>query len=144
VTDRPTGGEPEHLDPEEAWRLVRSTGIGRVAMATPAGPPLVVPVNYRVDDRTFLVRIATGTVAELLQPRSVSFEVDEIDPAHRSGWSVLAQVTPVVEDPDCDDDDEPRPWAAGDRHRLVRLVPTFISGRRITAADRDWDERGYL
>jgi hypothetical protein len=69
-----------------------------------------------------------------LAASAVSFEVDEIDVAARTGWSVLAVGTAER----TDGSQRPRvealglyPWAAGDRHQLVRIRPAFLSGRRI-------------
>jgi hypothetical protein len=68
----------------------------------------------------------------------VAFEIDEIDLAERTGWSVLIQGgAHYVED------EEERavaqragidPWAGGERDLYVRITPTLIAGRRIRRA----------
>lgn len=74
---------------EECLDRLRVGSIGRIAV-THRALPAIVPVNYvlsgsRVVFRTepggMLARACAGTV--------VAFEVDDLDPDGRSGWSVL-------------------------------------------------------
>jgi hypothetical protein len=69
-----------------------------------------------------------------LAAATVTFEADHIDLVARTGWSILA--VGVAER--ANDLQRARveelglyPWAAGDRHHLVRIRPTFLSGRRL-------------
>jgi hypothetical protein len=67
----------------------------------------------------------------------VAFEIDDIDPAARQGWSVLIQgpahhVTGTGEDAVRRTAVEP--WAPGDRELFVRIVPSRITGRRVGPA----------
>jgi pyridoxamine 5'-phosphate oxidase-like protein len=66
----------------------------------------------------------------------VAFEVDQTDAAMRTGWSVLIQgaVHHV-------DDKEERAslltaglesWAGGERALFLRIVPSLVTGRRIS------------
>jgi len=74
---------------EECLDRLRTGGVGRVAV-THRALPAIVPVNYvlsgsrivfRTDPDGMLARACTDTV--------VAFEVDNIDPDGRGGWSVL-------------------------------------------------------
>jgi len=65
----------------------------------------------------------------------VAFEVDDYQLTDRSGWSVLA-VGPaeVVDDADLAArlaDAGLEPFADGPRAAMVRIEPTFLSGRRL-------------
>ena len=54
--------------------------------------PLVVPVNYLVDDNhTIAFRSGAGAKLSLAQLDLVALQVDEIDPFHHTGWSVLVE-----------------------------------------------------
>ena len=65
----------------------------------------------------------------------VAFEIDEIDCSHHRGWSVLAVGEAQVVGDDEADVLRARlalaPWAPGEGDHLVRIQPTFLSGRRI-------------
>ena len=58
--------------------------------------------------------------------------VDRIDETSGEGWSVLltGQLRPVS---DHTQENEPVPWAGGDRPVLLRLITADCSGRRIVA-----------
>jgi hypothetical protein len=67
----------------------------------------------------------------------VAFEIDEIDPGARDGWSVLVQgpAHHMTEDElDAADGTRVESWAPGDREMIVRIVPSRITGRRVGAA----------
>ena len=145
MTDGP-GNEPffEHLSSEECMRLLVEHSVGRFAVATPDSSPLVVPVNYVMDHGVVVFRSDIGEKLDGVGGHLVSFEVDEIDPYHHTGWSVLVkgaayeathwEVEHLVL----------QPWAPGEKGHWVRLVPTFVSGRRIRLAPFVPDKRAYL
>ena len=125
----------ELLSEEEARRLLAYGEIGRIGV-TISALPAIFPVNYRYIGDAILFRTAPGSkLSAAARGAIVAFEVDEYNAASRGGWSVLA-VGPaeVVHDDDPivgDLDDGPDPYAGGERKALVRITPTFISGRRI-------------
>src|ERR1700742_4537388 len=87
----------EELDENECLTLIAPGGIGRVAYAGRYGPA-VLPVNYELRDDAIVFRTAEhGPLDEDLRTGianadyKVAFEIDEIDPAARQGWSVLVQ-----------------------------------------------------
>ena len=126
----------EILDDPECIRLLHTAHIGRVAVSA-GGVAAIMPVNFVMLGADIM--FFTGTGAKLnaaLAAATVSFEADEIDVETHTGWSVLA-VGPAER---TDGAMRARvealglyPWAAGDRHYLVRIRPTFLSGRRILA-----------
>ena len=133
----------EVLDDATSWALVRSQVIGRFAANRPGQSPLVVPVNYVVEaDQEILVRSGAGSKLDLASRNVVTLEVDEIDPIHRVGWSVvvegLARVFYEEESTTALDT-----WAPGWKPYVIRIRPTQISGRRIRLCTPDTDDRGY-
>ncbi|MEV0353370.1 pyridoxamine 5'-phosphate oxidase family protein [Nonomuraea sp. NPDC050680] len=130
----------ESLDPEECLKLIEPGGIGRVAFNGSHGPT-VLPVNYRLHHGSIVFRTAPGgpmdqdlrTGAEGVEIK-VGFEVDRIDDAQREGWSVLIQGPAHHLSPDElpeVTDSGVTPWAGGERHLYIRIVPHQITGRRI-------------
>ena len=76
------------LDRDECLALVRHQPVGRIAIVD-GSHPLVFPVNYLLDGDDVVFRTGEGTKLDLAQRAPVCFEVDEIDPATRGGWSVM-------------------------------------------------------
>ena len=122
--------------------LIEQAEIGRIGFSGRYGP-IVVPVNYKVVDGTVVFRTAVGSsLGEDLRTGiahaeyKVAFEIDALNPAERTGWSVLIQGAAHHVD-----DEQERaiveqagiePWAGGEREHFVRIKPTLISGRRIS------------
>jgi uncharacterized protein len=94
-------------------------------------------VNYVSQQGTVLLRISPhSSVGRHIRGRVVGFEVDEIDTATRSGWSVLVRGTARfvdVEDLPLGDDARPQPWPEGVRSLHVRITPRSVTGRRLLA-----------
>jgi nitroimidazol reductase NimA-like FMN-containing flavoprotein (pyridoxamine 5'-phosphate oxidase superfamily) len=134
----------EALERDECLALVGSMSIGRLAVVVDERGPLVVPVNYVLDGEIVVFRSGPGAKLHALRDTPVSFEVDLIDPLRRSGWSVLirgvAHETTEHEVAHLD----LVPWAPGEKHHWIRLLPTAISGRTIRLPDLPWETRGYL
>lgn len=132
----------EQLPPDECWAQLAGAQIGRLAFTAHSGTPVILPVNYAVDDRTIVIRsglgpkLSAGERGEL-----VAFEVDDLDPGTRTGWSVVVLgALRVVRDPA----EQAAlgelglvPWAAGPRTSYLRLRPRHVSGRRLVPAGTD-------
>lgn len=132
---RDVDGGLEILDDQECIRLLHATQVGRIAV--PRGDVAVVlPVNYVMLGADILFFTGMGVkLNAALAATTVSFEADHVDVAARTGWSVLA-VGPAERSDMARGRVEELglfPWAAGDRNHLVRIRPTFFSGRRILA-----------
>ncbi|MFE2067425.1 pyridoxamine 5'-phosphate oxidase family protein [Streptomyces sp. NPDC059467] len=130
------GAEFAELDPDECDSLLGTHGVGRIAVSTDSGP-VIVPVNYSVVDGSIVFRTASGTTPSLAAGHQVAFEVDRIDDAFSSGWSVLVRGPALtVADPDethrLDERAHSEPWAGGDRDVWVRIEPDTVTGRRIS------------
>lgn len=95
MSDGARNGVAQELDTAECLRLVAGQQIGRVAYNGQSGP-MVLPVNYRLFEDSIVFRTAQGSAmdedlttgiadAEYL----IAFEIDELVPDRREGWSVL-------------------------------------------------------
>lgn len=128
----------ELLTEQEALDLLAASDVGRVGI-TIGGLPAIFPVNYRVIDGAIVFRTAPGSkmsaAAAAAAGAVVAFEVDDYQRADRSGWSVLViGQAEVVDSPDIAnkvDESHLEPFADGPRTAIVRIEPTFVSGRRI-------------
>ena len=125
------------LSVDECLRLLSThmPRIGRIAFVAD-GKPVVLPVNFAFSEGSVVFRTSTGAkLAAASQGEQVAFEVDEIDSTWEEGWSVLVQGrAEEVVDPDELERLESlplRPWGPGEKHALVRIMPSSISGRRI-------------
>lgn len=125
----------EELTEEQCWNCLEGAVVGRLAVCV-AGKPDVFPVNFLLDGRSIVLRTAPGfkLAAASLSP-TVAFEVDDLNQAEQSGWSVVIRGTAtevegleeVMEAADLG----VSPWAEGPKNRYVRIEAESISGRRI-------------
>ncbi len=131
------------LDRTECDRLLASAQIGRLVAIMPDGTPLIRPVNYDWDLawRSIVIRTGRGTkLHAILNNEKVWFEVDELDPEHNVGWSVI--VGGIAEE--VTDGWRIRqlthgkhaPWAPGAKQHCVRIRAVTVTGRRIMPAPR--------
>jgi nitroimidazol reductase NimA-like FMN-containing flavoprotein (pyridoxamine 5'-phosphate oxidase superfamily) len=134
--------ELETLGESACWDLVRSRSIGRFAMNRDGSCPLVVPVNFLVDAETIVFRSGAGAKLDAAQRDLVALQVDEVDPLHHTGWSVLVEGRARWLD-EAQDAVAVDTWAPGDRPYVIRLTATRITGRRIRLHQVDTDARGY-
>jgi nitroimidazol reductase NimA-like FMN-containing flavoprotein (pyridoxamine 5'-phosphate oxidase superfamily) len=124
------------LSDGECRRLLAQTKVGRVVISVSA-LPAALPVNYRLIDGSILFFTGQGMkLHAALQNSVVGFEVDSIDEESETGWSVLA-VGHATEISDTDmvataKQAGLRPWADGDRNRLISINPQLVSGRRLS------------
>ena len=128
------------LSRDECMRLLADHDVGRLVVVEER-VPLVFPVNYVLDGDAVVIRTGTGTKLYGATRSSVSFEVDDLDRARRSGWSVVltgvAQEVTELDRPDLVDRLRQvaiEPWAPGEKPTLLRLAAATVSGRRITRA----------
>lgn len=144
------GREPVELATDTCWSLLRSQEVGRLGVVVRHWP-LIVPVNYRLDEQTVVIRTA-GIVAAAADTANVTFQLDQVDPLAHTGWSVLVRgLAEVV-------GEHHRPWVAerthrggvgpwgpGDRSHWIRVLPQQVTGRRLTAGELtpNAEEWGY-
>ena len=125
----------ELLTEEESLALLSGAEVGRIGL-TMGAMPAIFPVNYRMIDGAIVFRTAAGSKLKAATEGSVvAFEVDDHDRADRTGWSVLAVGrAQVVHDGEMAFKAiaaKLEPYAGGTRSAIVRIEPTFVSGRRI-------------
>ena len=134
----PAAAQIEPLQRDACLRLLADHDLGRVAISTPSGPPSIRPVNYVFDapSQSVVMRTAPGSkLGMLLAAGEATFEIDGIDRATRTGWSVI--VSGVAEAITAPAEIArlagagPDPWAPGERPHLVRIRAFTVSGRRL-------------
>jgi uncharacterized protein len=140
------------LTVEECLSLLRSSEIGRVAVVTEDGFPVVLPVNHLVvetEKGTVVIYLRTrpGNVIDTA-PDAVAFQVDRFDAVRHEGWSVLVRGRLRHAAPVHDAAGE-QLTAAGwlaDRDSLILIEPIAITGRRLSEPEFDWPfhPRAYL
>lgn len=140
--DRPPGRADDRretalvaLSEGECRRLLGTHGVGRIATFTSEGPA-VLPVNYLVAGADIAFRTGTETKSADAAGTEVAFEIDNIEDATASGWSVLiVGVLAAVTDPErihhLDATARSHPWTGGLRAHWMKLTPVRISGRRV-------------
>lgn len=125
----------ELLTEDQARELLAGGEVGRVGI-TIGALPAIFPVNYRVIDGAIVFRTAPGSkMSAAAEGAVLAFEVDDYQVTDRSGWSVLAVGrAEVVHDMDVTFkvlEAKLEPFADGPRSAIVRIEPTFLSGRRL-------------
>ena len=140
VATRPTDGEaPAVLQRRElSWatclEMLRSRGVGRIAVSTPDGPQ-IYPANYTILDEQAYFRLpAASSIAAHVSARAVvALQADRLDEEDPGGWTV--QVRGAVH----------RGGRAGrDRARARGLVAASVVGAgalRLPAAPADRGRR---
>lgn len=123
------------LSPAECFDLLEPGGVGRVGF-TSADGIMMLPVNFAVLGKTIIFRTAPDTLLAVYANAPVSFEADRLDEELHAGWSVLVHghshtITSEREVKRLQDATRLEPWADGARDVYVRIVPAWISGRRI-------------
>jgi uncharacterized protein len=144
-----SGGQIPRLDAEMlelsregCLELLAAHRFGRLAVVMRNGAPVIRPVNYVFDPslQSVVFRTARGSKFHaLLDAAKAAFEVDGIDEAARTGWSVIIRgITAEVTSPN----DIRRlnelgleTWAPGPKPHWVRIRAWTVSGRRIVLAD---------
>ena len=123
------------LDRPECMRLLAGQEVGRVVY-TEAALPAVTVVTYALLGSSIVFRTsAESRLARRVPGSVVAFEVDDLDPVSRTGWTVVATGPAYLVT-------EPSmlarldalllvPWATGDRRTYIRISPGLMTGRRI-------------
>jgi uncharacterized protein len=124
------------LSRRECLELLRTEQVGRVVF-TERALPAIIPVTFAVLGDSIVLATRVGSrLARSARGGVLAFEVDRLDPATRTGWSVVVTAVPeYVEDPV----QEGRirtvldPWVPGGHNLTLRLPLTVVTGRRIEA-----------
>jgi nitroimidazol reductase NimA-like FMN-containing flavoprotein (pyridoxamine 5'-phosphate oxidase superfamily) len=133
----------QELTKQACFALLAQQRLGRVVLVDDRGP-LALPVNFLLDQHTVLFRTDEGSKLEVASRGGrVAFEVDGVEEATRTGWSLLIRGE-AIEVTDPAELARVRrlplyPWAPGAKSRYVRILPTVLTGRRIALAeDAPW------
>lgn len=130
------GAQLRELGHDECLRLLAKGGVGRLAFHGSSGLQ-VLPVNYELHDDGLVFRTKPYTELGLHSPgKEAALEIDDLDPEHRTGWSVLAKGTVHVVARQSEVvrvklDHGPEPWADGVRQLYLKLVWRELTGRWI-------------
>lgn len=130
-------GVVEMLDRPTCLGLLATKHTGRLVTVV-QGQPEIAVVNFVCQGDSVVFALGPDSRVGSSIGGPVAFEVDDIDEAHTTGWSVVLhgygrEVTGDARmasswgpAPD------PHPWAPRDLSRLVQVVPRTITGRRVT------------
>jgi nitroimidazol reductase NimA-like FMN-containing flavoprotein (pyridoxamine 5'-phosphate oxidase superfamily) len=121
------------LGTDECWTLLATSTVGRLAWSGPEGPT-VLPVNFTVVGESIVFRTSPyAAAAREVDDLPVAFEVDDLDPGTRSGWSVLVRGTArlVYDDTLAPGRSTPDVWAEGGRALHVVIAARQLTGRRL-------------
>lgn len=139
------------LPPSECLRRLAMTakarGIGRLGVATDQAP-LVIPVNFTLQGGQVRVRTGKSFLTEAANGHLVAFEVDSLDLAAGTAWSVLirglATLTEAPTDLELAAAAHPLVPEPGDMILVIR--PDILSGRQfelsLPSAGRTLPETG--
>ena len=140
----PAGAVTEALDEAECLRLIAAGGVGRIGYLGRFGPT-ILPVNFELYEQTIVFRTGLHSpMGEDLRTGiadaeyKVAFEIDEISPATREGWSILIQGSAHHVDSEAElaavRQSGVQAWAGGEKELFLRITPARITGRRILRA----------
>ncbi len=136
-----TDADIEILSEAECLDLLQSHSVGRIALID-QDQPLIFPVNYAADDRAVVFRTAPGMKLTSAPMSKVAFEIDEVDTAAGTAWSVMVKGVAYEITSTLDRLSERlrelvvEPMAPGERKNWVAVMRREISGRRFRLSDR--------
>jgi nitroimidazol reductase NimA-like FMN-containing flavoprotein (pyridoxamine 5'-phosphate oxidase superfamily) len=125
----------EKLTRDECIRRMANVAIGRIVYTRQAMPAVEL-VNFAIADGDIVIRTSrSGKLAAAIAGAVVAFEVDQLDPAGKAGWSITAiGESRAVTDP-ADLERLGRiglaTWAPGDREHYIRIFPRIVNGGMI-------------
>lgn len=136
MVDKNVVPAPEILEPEECWKLLRETAVGRLGVIID-GRPDIFPVNYKVDSDTLVFLTGTGTKTHAMEgDASVVMEADSVSAEFGVAWSVVVKGKALrISSTDQDLESASRslfPWQGIGRDQLFRISPETVTGRRYT------------
>jgi nitroimidazol reductase NimA-like FMN-containing flavoprotein (pyridoxamine 5'-phosphate oxidase superfamily) len=140
-TRAPDEAVTQPLDEAECLRLIAAGGVGRIGYSGRFGPT-ILPVNFALHGQTIVFRTGLHSpMGEDLRTGiadaeyKVAFEVDEISPATKEGWSILVQGAAHHVDSAAElaavQQSGVQAWPGGEKDLFIQIVPDHITGRRI-------------
>ena len=120
------------LSKAEAWELLRSSPVGRLATVIDRQPD-IFPVNFVVEGTSVIFRTAEGSkLLQVTVNARVAFQADGW--VTDTGWSVVVKgAATEIEDADERDRIERvlHPWVATVKTHVIRIDVDEIEGRRF-------------
>jgi uncharacterized protein len=123
------------LDRRSCLELLATATVGRIGWAAQDGRVEIRLVNIALDGEDVVIRCEPGTMLDALHTgRAVAVEADALEPALRTGWTVV--VTGRAAEVDAGPQAERlvdlvQPWAGGERRHLIRVRAEQVTGRRL-------------
>jgi len=130
------------LSPPECKRLLavaaKQGSIGRLGIATDQAP-LVIPVNFTLHDGQVLTRVGPGFFSHTAAGHLVAFEVDEVDSANGTAWSVLLRgLATLIESPtEVELAAAARPLVPDPGNMVMVIRPDILTGRTFEIRQQD-------
>jgi nitroimidazol reductase NimA-like FMN-containing flavoprotein (pyridoxamine 5'-phosphate oxidase superfamily) len=127
------------LSPEECRSHLATARMGRIGWGA-GGLQDILPVSYVLHAGQVVFRTSPyGALSGLRQPTPVAFEIDEVDPATGTAWSVVVRgrAEAVVLPQDLVAlwaRSDIVPWAPGTRNLFICITAHSVSGRALHAA----------
>lgn len=123
----------------ECLELLSSVEYGRIVFSLGA-LPAIRPVNHILDRGEIIIRTRLDSTlssrVRAIKDVVVAYEVDDIDPHRRLGWSVVATgLARRIEDPARVAEYEARlhPWVAGAMDSVISIRPEILTGFRLVS-----------
>jgi pyridoxamine 5'-phosphate oxidase-like protein len=118
----------ELIDTAGSRALLMTAELGRLAF-TDAHGPTVEPFAFALAGDAIVIGVGAHSGARAAVGQTVAFEVDEIDPVHRTGWTVVAVGT--LHRAPATGIDRPESWPDDEERILLVLPVQRLSGRRL-------------
>lgn len=125
------------LDRAEAMALLATVDYGRVVF-THNALPAIRPINHLIDDGD--IRLSAKVAAGVRPPPGtvVAYQVDQIDPTLREGWSVVATgfAQPVTAEEEITRFEHLLvPWLDMPMDTIIRIHPQIVTGFRLAGTE---------
>ena len=125
----------EVLSTQECWRLLQSVSVGRLAVRVYDHLD-IFPVSYKVDHGALIFRTGAGTkLSSALAGPPIALEADHVSPDEGVAWSVTVKGQATSMELTAEVLNTAGlvlpPWETGRKHRLIRVIPDTVSGRRF-------------
>lgn len=121
---------PENMSRADCLLLLGRMSLGRVAFSERA-LPAIRTVGYTLVGSSLVLSPGSEQLARHLDGQVIAFEVDEIDPADNSGWSVVVTGDARLLRHPGELMRQSRVAAFDPGALLLRLVPGQMTGHRV-------------
>jgi nitroimidazol reductase NimA-like FMN-containing flavoprotein (pyridoxamine 5'-phosphate oxidase superfamily) len=137
----PASAEVVELSRAECLELLEASKFGRLAVVSAHSTPVIRPVNYVFDASSQSVVFRTGRGTKfnaLLTAGKAAFEIDGVDDATKTGWSVI--ISGIVEEITSRSEvarlmaSEIETWVPEEELLWTRIRAYTVTGRRIVLA----------